>query len=458
MPREYTITLPRPHTKQAAFVDSEAKRIVVRAGRRGGKTVGVAIRAVKAFLKGKRVLYAAPTQEQIDRFWVSVVRCLQEPIDAGIFHKNETRHIVELPGTEQRIRAKTAWNADTLRGDYADELIPDEWQLMNEEAWGVVGAPTLMDNDGNAIFIYTPPSLSSRSASKADDPQHAAKLFKRAAIDESGRWATFHFKSMDNPHISAEAVQEMAQDMSPQSQPSSDPQQSSLVMSAVRWVSSTLPEAPVEVMKPTEEDDERIKNHKLTKIICEPNPYTDEPTLWKAFAYSWIISGNAYWIKFRNPFGAVVELWNEPFFCIRPRWVNDKKGPYIPAEQSQSLKGIGRNDSSNLFINYYEVDRDNVKFRLEPEDVVHFKDGEDPLNRRLGLSYVMSILREIYGDSAAADYAGGLLANNGIPPFVLSIDDKLGQLRQEDIDGIKARLTQQMRSSGAQRAVSCAVR
>lgn len=213
MPREYVVTLPRPHEKQASFVDSQAKRIVVRAGRRGGKTVGVAIRAVKAFLAGKRVLYAAPTQEQIDRFWVSVIRALQEPIDAGIYHKNETRHIVELTGTEQRIRAKTAWNADTLRGDYADELILDEWQLMNEEAWGVVGAPMLMDNDGSAVFIYTPPSLSSRSTSKADDPQHAAKLFKKAEKDETGRWQTFHFKSMDNPYIDADAVQEMAQDM-----------------------------------------------------------------------------------------------------------------------------------------------------------------------------------------------------------------------------------------------------
>lgn len=213
---ELTVTLPEPHTKQSAFVDSEAKRIAVRAGRRGGKTVGVAIRAVKRFLDGKRVLYAAPTQEQIDRFWVSVVRALQEPIDAGVFYKNETRHIIELPGTEQRIRAKTAWNADTLRGDYADDLILDEWQLMNEDAWGVVGAPMLMDTDGDAIFIYTPPSLRSRSVSKANDPQHAGKLFKKFEAEQklgSSRYAAFHFTSHDNPYISAEAVNDMAQDM-----------------------------------------------------------------------------------------------------------------------------------------------------------------------------------------------------------------------------------------------------
>ncbi len=212
--RQLPVTLPRPHPKQGAFVDSTAKRIVVRAGRRGGKTVGVAIRACTRFLAGRRILYAAPTQEQIDRFWTEVTRALHEPIEAGVFYKNETRHIVELPGTEQRIRAKTAWNADTLRGDYADELILDEFQLMSEDAWGVVGAPMLLDNDGDATFIYTPPSLRSRSASKASDPQHAAKLFKKAQADTSGRWATFHFTSHDNPHISTDALAEITSDMS----------------------------------------------------------------------------------------------------------------------------------------------------------------------------------------------------------------------------------------------------
>ena len=127
--------------------------------------------------------------------------------------KNETEHYIELEHSEQRIRAKTAWNSDTLRGDYCDVLILDEGQLMNEETWDRVGAPMLLDNDGDAVFIYTPPSLHSRSASKARDPQHAAKLFKRAQEDTTGRWATFHFKSADNPYISEEALAEISSDM-----------------------------------------------------------------------------------------------------------------------------------------------------------------------------------------------------------------------------------------------------
>lgn len=210
---EYIVKLMNPHPKQAAFVRSQAKRKMVRAGRRSGKTVGVATLAIEKFLRSKRVLYAAPTQEQVERFWVTVTRSLAEPIEAKVIYKNESRHLVEIPGTEWRIRAKTAWNADTLRGDYADELILDEYQLMNEDAWGLVGAPMLLDNDGNATFLYTPPAARSRSVSKAKDPQHANKLYEEASQDETGQWEVFHFTSLDNPHISKEALDKITGDM-----------------------------------------------------------------------------------------------------------------------------------------------------------------------------------------------------------------------------------------------------
>lgn len=207
------IYLRRPHAKQEAFIYSRAKRKIIRAGRRGGKTTGIAILAVMAFLAQRRVLYAAPTQEQIDRFWQEIKKALREPLASGALYKNETLHIIEVSGTEQRIRAKTAWDADSLRGDYADLLILDEYQLMSEDAWGRVGAPMLADNNGDAVFIYTPPSLHSRSRTKARDPQHAAKMFKKAQADTTGRWEAFHFSSFDNPHVSEEALKDLAEDM-----------------------------------------------------------------------------------------------------------------------------------------------------------------------------------------------------------------------------------------------------
>jgi len=214
MTKNFDVIFRHIYPHQKPIVDSLAKRKIIRAGRRGGKTVICSQIAVKAFLNKHRILYATPTQEQVDTFWFEVKRALQHLIDAGIFVKNETLHTIELPSTKQRIRAKTAWNSDTLRGDFADLLILDEYQLMNEEAWEVVGAPMLLDNNGDAIFIYTPPSLHSRSVTKARDPRHAAKLFKKAEADKSGRWETFHFTSLDNPILSRDALDEIAGDMS----------------------------------------------------------------------------------------------------------------------------------------------------------------------------------------------------------------------------------------------------
>lgn len=235
---EVTIHLKTPHPKQAEFVHSDAKRIIIRAGRRFGKTTGIAIKAAEDFLKAKRVLYAAPTMEQIDRFWTEVTETFQPLVDAKVLKKNETTHtitvmknltiedehgnVVRNLNKNARIKAKTAWNADTLRGDFADTLILDEYQLMNEDAWEVVGAPMMLDTDGQAVFIYTPPSLLSSGTSRARDPRHAAKKFKQAQEEmkrakEQGKkpqWLAITATSHDNPHISKEALRGVISDMS----------------------------------------------------------------------------------------------------------------------------------------------------------------------------------------------------------------------------------------------------
>lgn len=210
---EYTVHLIKPHPKQALIKYHTAKRKIVRAGRRGGKTTLAAEISVDQFLDGHRVLYAVPTSDQLQKWWYEVTTALKEPIEAGVYHVNRSTHSIEVPGTENRIRGKTAWNASTLRGDYADYLILDEVQLMSEDTWDEVGAPMLLDNDGDAMFIYTPPSIRASVISRAQDKRWIAKLFKAKSLDKTGRWACFHFTSKDNPHISVEALGEISKDM-----------------------------------------------------------------------------------------------------------------------------------------------------------------------------------------------------------------------------------------------------
>jgi len=229
------IQVAKPNSEwQERFVRSMAKRQVVKAGRQSGKTFGVSIKASLAFLgvcwkclgggctecdntgkvRQQRVLYAAPTSEQTEMFWYEVVESLRPGIDAGAFKKDETEKTIEVVGTNIVLKAKTAWNANTLRGGNWDVLILEEFQLMNEDTWTDVGAPMLMLSDGVAIFIFTPPSLKSEGVSKAKDPRHASKLFKKALEDKTGRWETFHATSHDNPALNEKALEEIMGDMS----------------------------------------------------------------------------------------------------------------------------------------------------------------------------------------------------------------------------------------------------
>ena len=228
--QETKIVVPKPYEGiQDEFVRCTAKRIMNKSGRRGGKTYGAAIKASLAFLgicwkclgsgceecdhtgktRQKRVLYAAPTDEQVGKFWFEVVDCLSPGIDSGAYKKDETKHIIEVLGTEVRIRAKTAWNANTMRGDWGDVVIMEEYQLWNEDAWQDVVQPMLIDTDGTAVFIFTPPSLKSEGVSKAKDPRHASKLYKKALADKTGRWSCFHWTSYDNPTLSKIALEEL---------------------------------------------------------------------------------------------------------------------------------------------------------------------------------------------------------------------------------------------------------
>lgn len=198
---ELTVRLHKPHDKQILLKTCKAKRIVVLAGRRFGKTTIVADIAIERALEGKRVLEAAPTADQTNAFWESCKESLAEAIAAKLVYKNETERLLRFPGGGQ-IKAKTAWDADSLRGDYADLLILDEYSLMDPSAWDEVGAPMLLDNDGNAIFIFTPKRKN-----------HAFKIYQRALGDTTGRWAAFHFTSYDNPYLSEEALAEITLDM-----------------------------------------------------------------------------------------------------------------------------------------------------------------------------------------------------------------------------------------------------
>lgn len=222
------VTFDRWHPVQERFILSPAKRKVIAAGRRGGKTTGMANLALATALAlrvaedatpaklvspsgvplviderrpARRVLEAAPTSDQTLAFWEHIKRLCDPLLSAGLADKSETYRLIEF-WNGSRIRTKTAWDADSLRGDYADLLILDEYSYMDPSAWETVGAPMLLDNDGDAAFIFSP-----------NRRNHAYAHYVRAEADTTGRWAAYRFTSLDNPYLSAVALAEITQDM-----------------------------------------------------------------------------------------------------------------------------------------------------------------------------------------------------------------------------------------------------
>ena len=198
------IQLPKPHDKQQEIMKHPAPRKVICAGRRGGKTaLAASLKSVPHFLKGGRILYGAPVSAQTDVYWETINEHLYPLIKAGYLYRNKTERYIEwLTGRDGRIKAKTAYDADTWRGDWGDLLIYDEYAFMNPDAWRVVGAPMLLDSDGEAWFISTP-----------NRKNHFHSLYIRGLDPEDGRWQSFKFSSYDNPHLSREALEEIASDM-----------------------------------------------------------------------------------------------------------------------------------------------------------------------------------------------------------------------------------------------------
>src|SRR3972149_1355121 len=186
---DMTLRLPILTPKQSLIKDSHAKRKVLVEGRRFGKTTLFARIACDYLLAGKKVMEAAPTSKQTSAFWRKCKRFLKPAINAGYVYKNESDRVLELG--KGFIQTQTAFDADTLRGDWADLLLLDEYSYMKPSAWTVVGAPMLLDTDGDAMFAFTP-----------NRRNHAHALYVQALQDDTGIWEVFHGTSYDNPYLS----------------------------------------------------------------------------------------------------------------------------------------------------------------------------------------------------------------------------------------------------------------
>jgi phage portal protein BeeE len=180
-----------------------------------------------------------------------------------------------------------------------------------------------------------------------------------------------------------------------------DAASNAIVMACVGWIVATFPEAPLQVMRRTADGLAAVPDHPMTQLIEMPNPYYSGQDLWDAMLTDYNICGNGFWLAALNSSRRAVELWYEPSFSIRP----------VSTEQE--------------FISGWQIYRKGYWDDLDPNQVrvIHFRDGIDPHDPRLGLSDLIAAYREMYTDNEAARYTANLLRNRGIPGVVISPKD-----------------------------------
>lgn len=210
---------------------------------------------------------------------------------------------------------------------------------------------------------------------------------------------------------------------------------SSLVISAYRFLSNVLPEPDLKVWEKNADGTEvDIKDHGLPALWNRPNEYYSGSTLKKGLAFSWVLAGQAFLLKFKNTGDTIpLELWYEPHWTIRPVWPIDGKE----------------------FISHYQVNRSGQWHDVDKENVIHIRDGLSPYNQRNGLNVVDSVLRELFADSEAANYYASLLGGSAIPPFFVGIDKEI-QMSQPELEEYMDYLKR--KTSGARRGEPVATR
>lgn len=192
---------------------------------------------------------------------------------------------------------------------------------------------------------------------------------------------------------------------------------SNVVMAPVNWILRNFTEAELRMQRRTKGMWEPLEDHDVVALIDQPNPFYDGDLLWKATLVSYVLDGNSYWLKVRNAFGEVVQLWYMPHFLISPQYPRDGS-EYITHYQYTPLDG-------------------GMKRDLAVDDVVHFRFGLDPRDVRLGLSPLKPLLREVFTDEEAANWSATILRNMGVPGGVIAPSDASSKISKEDVEAMK---------------------
>ena len=221
---------------------------------------------------------------------------------------------------------------------------------------------------------------------------------------------------------------------------------SDILMTPIRWLQRAMAEAPW-VAKDVK--GEVLPKSELVKLLERPNPFYAGDVLLAGTTLSMSLSGNAYWVVAMNDQGTPVEIWYAPHTNVEPRWPDTDSTKFIThyeytvagsVQHIMPLDQLGEEDPAGVEI-------------TEGLAVIHFREGVDLDNLRLGQSPLKGLLREVWTDGEAAAFTGQLLKNNGIPGVIVSPADKDATLTAEEGKAAKDAINAEYTGAGRGKAL-----
>ncbi|HDR9048780.1 TPA: hypothetical protein QDA94_003011 [Burkholderia vietnamiensis] len=188
------VKLQELHAKQAEIgrAFNESRRVVIRCGRRFGKTTLLERCASKWSYNGLKVGWFGPTYKLNLPTYKRILRTVQ-PV---VYSKSKIDQVIEL-NSGGCIEFWTLQDEDAGRSRFYDRVIIDEGSLVPKglrSIWEQAIAPTLLDRKGHAIMAGTPKGIDSEN------------FFYEACTDKTLGWREFHAPTASNPMLDPEAV------------------------------------------------------------------------------------------------------------------------------------------------------------------------------------------------------------------------------------------------------------
>lgn len=193
-----------------------------------------------------------------------------------------------------------------------------------------------------------------------------------------------------------------------------------LVYACIFLRASSLPQSVLRVYPAGQEGGESLEDHRLRRLLAQPNPVTDEFSFLELSVTYLDLAGNCYWLILRGRDGLPAELWP-----LRP-----------------DLIRIFPTFSPRVWDYGFVLDPSSQPRTVSPEiipiprgDLIHIK-YPNPLDQYFGQPPLRPSARATALDNAATDFADTLLRNYAVPGVVIETAEATNQ---EVTDKLKAK-------------------